>query len=63
MLVRMRLRLTRKLYHDLEPEYKLCFEALKPEEKTYFLMLVKDYDDKFVKKKESDGKIQAGLQG
>ena len=52
MLVRMRLRLTRKLYHDLEPEYKLCFEALKPEEKTYFLMLVKDYDDNLIKEKE-----------
>ena len=52
MLVRMRLRLTRKLYHDLEPEYKLCFEALKPEEKTYFLMLVKDYDDNLIKEQE-----------
>ena len=52
MLVRMRLRLTRKLYHDLEPEYKLCFEALKPEEKTYFLMLVKDYDDNLIKEKK-----------
>ena len=52
MLVRMRLRLTRKLYHDLEQEYKLCFEALKPEEKTYFLMLVKDYDDNLIKEKE-----------
>lgn len=52
MLVRLRLRLTRKLYRDLEPEYKLCFEAMKPEEKTYFLMLVKDYDDSFVKEEE-----------
>ena len=52
MLVRMRLRLTRKLYHDLKPEYKLCFEALKPEEKTYFLMLVKDYDDNLIKEQE-----------
>ena len=52
MLVRLRLRLTRKLYRNLEPEYKLCFEALKPEEKTYFLMLVKDYDDSFAKEEE-----------
>lgn len=52
MLVRLRLRLTRKLYCNLEPEYKLCFEAMKPEEKMYFLMLVKDYDDSFVKEAE-----------
>ena len=52
MLVRLRLRLTRKLFHNLEPEYKLCFEAMKPQEKEYFVMLVKDYDDSLVKEEE-----------
>ena len=52
MLVRLRLRLTRKLFHNLESEYKLCFEAMKPQEKEYFVMLVKDYDDSLVKEEE-----------
>lgn len=52
VLMEQRLRMARKLYHNLEPEYKLCYEAMEPEKKIYFTMLVKDYEQ--VCKKEQD---------
>ncbi len=51
-LVKLRLRLTRKLYHQLKPEDKLAFEAMDPREKAYFTMLVKDYDDSLSREEE-----------
>lgn len=52
MLMEQRLRMARKLYHNLEPEYKFCYEAMEPEKKIYFTMLVKDYDQ--IRQKEQE---------
>ena len=52
MLMEQRLRMARKLYHNLEPEYKLCYEAMEPEKKIYFMMLVKDYEQ--IRQKEQE---------
>lgn len=58
VLVELRLRLTRKLYHSLETEYKLCYEAMDSREKTYFVMLVKDYDDALLREEELNGRYR-----
>lgn len=52
VLMEQRLRVARKLYHNLEPEYKFCYEAMEPEKKIYFTMLVKDYDQ--IRQKEQE---------
>ena len=52
LLMEQRLRMTRKLYHNLEPEYKLCYEAMEPEKKIYFTMLVGDYEEAVRKEAE-----------
>lgn len=52
LLMEQRLRMTRKLYHNLEPEYKLCYEAMEPEKKIYFRMLVGDYEEAVRKEAE-----------
>lgn len=41
----LRLKLTRKLYHELDEEGKLSFDTMEFREKTFFQLTVKEYDD------------------
>lgn len=61
-LVELRLRLTRKLYHQLKPEDKFSFEAMDPQEKAYFTMLVKDYDEILCREEDLQGKYKQVCQ-
>lgn len=58
----LRLKMTRKMYHELDEEQKRQFDAMSFREKTFFQLTVKEYDDVLCEQEELKEKYKQVCQ-